>query len=237
MSPSRRGSLVSSDRLAQENTRLKHDLEASNDAFEREVALRVRGEAERTLEKVEELWRVSAENERLKAELEAAKALMAREQQHVALLHAGMAELEHTQAAYPDALAAERAETAAARADAAAARAETATLADTLAKLNRHAVGLCNSCGHLYSNHRKLETAAYRSRSPRFGKAFEHAASGGKAADNAALSAGQGLPGPGSHRTHRDCKGNLVATGLTGTAEPYSPSPSPCTSSVAVNLA
>ena len=211
----------SPERLAHENTRLKADLEAANDAFERETAMRMRDEAERTIVKTEELWRVSAENEKLKAELVAVQAERKREAAHVKVLCKALRAMEATQTAHDDELAKARALTA-------EARAEAAELSHALAVLNRHAVGLCNTCGNIFSHHRKLESAAFRSKTPRFGKAFEHAARNGKAADNALLQAqpGKALPGPGAHRSPRDNKGNLIATGLTGTAEPYSPAAS-----------
>ena len=65
--------------LAAENEKLKAEVAMANEYFDREVASRLRDESERTLEKVEELWRVSQENEKLKEELAAAKAALEQE--------------------------------------------------------------------------------------------------------------------------------------------------------------
>ena len=66
----------SPERLASENTKLKADLATANEHFDREVAMRLRDEAERTLQKAEELGQRcrSLEGERDRA-LQALKVL------------------------------------------------------------------------------------------------------------------------------------------------------------------
>ena len=217
MSPNRPRS---PERLHGENERLKADLALANDAFDREVALRLRDEAERTLSKVEELWRVSAENEKLKGELQDARAAQKREQVHVEAVREALSKMEAERAAEAAELAHERE-----RADAAIKEAE--KLENTLACFNRHsAPSLCGSCGNLHEGRRKLQTASYRSKSPRFGKGFEHASCGVTMSANAALSAASRnpVPGPGSHDAQRDHRGAIISMGTRGSVEPYSSS-------------
>ena len=210
----------SPERLHGENERLKADLVLANEAFDREVALRLRDEAERTLSKVEELWRVSAENEKLKAELHDARAAQQREQVHVTAVREALSKMEAERAD-------DAAELARARALADAATKEAEKLEAALACLNRHsAPGLCGSCGNLYEGRKKLQTASYRSKSPRFGKGFEHARCGVTMSANSLLSAEtrSPLPGPGSHEAQRDHRGAIISMGTRGSMEPYSSS-------------
>ena len=205
-------------RSKDELTQARSEITRAGEAFDREVALRLRDEAERTMGKVEELWRVSSENEALKAENERLAADGKRDAVHVELLCEGMRAMEAVSASQAEQLAA-------ARAEAAAAREAAAKLEATLATFNRHTSGLCQKCGGLYHNHNRLETAAYRSRSPRFGKGVEHAACGTKMGGNAPLSAEKALPGPGSHDAQRDRTGALGTMATRSSAEPYVSSP------------
>ena len=141
---------------------------------EREYALRLREEAERTLIKVEELWRVSSENERLKAENEAMKADQKRTAIETDLLQESLRSADTlVEKLQGDAVVAMRA---------------VVELESALASFNRHSVGL----GSPRSNHAGIpnrhrgESAAFRSESPRFGKPVELAMRGAKAAYNVA---------------------------------------------------
>ena len=58
------------DKYAAENARLRAALNQAQDEHENATAQQLRDEAEATLEKTEELWRLSSENERLNALLE-----------------------------------------------------------------------------------------------------------------------------------------------------------------------
>ena len=61
---------------------------------------------------------------------------------------------------------------------------------------------------------KQLESASYRSRSPRFGKGSDHARCGAKAAANPPLSAERkGLGGPGAHDATRDHHGSIASIG------------------------
>jgi len=213
MSP---GRARSPERLAAENVKLKADLATSQEVYDREVAQRMREEAERTLSRVEELWRVSQENDKLKADLAAAHADAQRELVQAEVLRQALASVD-------DAVGAREAERAAMRAELVAAKSEVGKLEHALACLNRHATGLCNACGNLYRHPGvKLQTASYRSRSPRFGKSADHAMCGTKSGANAALSAEKLLPGPGAHHPRRDHYGSFVTTSYRSSLEPYS---------------
>ena len=212
--------------LAAENEKLKAEVAMANEYFDREVASRLRDESERTLEKVEELWRVSQENEKLKEELAAAKAALEQESIQVKELKEALAAAE---AAAEGASIAGDAELEKARHEAETARAQAASLTDVLAKFNRHTIGvggsqgLCKACGNVYPQaSKKLETAAYRSKSDRFGNGLDHARCGAKQNTNPALAASKpSLPGPGSHHTPRDNKGSFSTLGAAAAAEPY----------------
>lgn len=195
----------SPERLNTENIKLKADLALASETFDREMATKLREEAERTVSKVEELWRVTQENEQLKAELAACQLERQREQAEVQVLRHALAAVDVVNDSREGALWE-------ARSQLAAARAEADKLECALASLNRHATGLCTACGSLYRHqHTKLETASYRSRSPRFGKGNDHARCGTKAGGNAALSAEKTLPGPGAHHPLRDKHGDFTA--------------------------
>lgn len=188
-----------------ENERLKTDLAAANDACDREVAMRMRDEAESTLKKVEELWRVSAENEKLKEQLAASQIAV---QTLLGLVASMDVEQGDRHSAYT-----------AACTEAVAARAEVSQLENALATFNRHAVGLgqglCNGCGGLYSKAKQLESATMRSQSPRFGNAAAHARLGAKAGSNPMVPAKKAHPGPGAHQAQRDNRGSFNSIGLS----------------------
>ena len=176
-----------SPQLRADNERLKADLHAATESFDREVASRLREESERTLEKVEDMWRISKENEELKAELQ-------RERQERERLEQAFAAIE-------------------------------AQLSKTKGGFDRYGVGagLCSACDNLHQNPKKLETASYRSASPRFGKSFDHARCGAKMNSNVAMSEEKKLPGPGAHQTQRDNTGAFYTLGCRTSVEPYSP--------------
>ena len=208
--------------LAQENQRLWADverleveLEAKDEHFDREVTKRLHAEAERTLAKVEEMWRLSIENDRLKAAWAAAQAALGREQAHVKLLQQAMHAMDVERAAELHALS-----LAQHRAD------EADRLEKALATFNRHSVGLCHACAGLQPiTHKKLAlpSASYLSGSPRFGKGHDHARCGAKMSGNPHLSSALDLPGPGAHESQLyDNRGSLYSIGRAGTVEPYS---------------
>ena len=195
MSP---GRTHSPERLTKENVKLRSDLEAANEA-------RMRDEAERTLAKVEEVERLTAENERLRAQLAASQVTVTTLKEVVTTMESDQATIEQLTTSLTEA-----------RADAVKAQ-------KSLASNNKHAVGLCQGCGNIYHLHNKLESATYRSKSPRFGTAPQHASLGVKVSSNPHVRAGSAPPGPGAHLTQRDNHGSLYGMGFTA-VETYSTS-------------
>lgn len=157
------------------------------ESHDREMAMRIKDEAERTLEKVEELWRTSADNAKLKAENETYRQDKARSEVEAGIL--------------AEAFRAMEADSQSLIVDAAEAQLAVVQLESALASFNRHAVGVCYDqqgagavgSGVMPNRHRQQQpqwqrpTAAYRSNSPRFPNAATMAMHGAPANANAML--------------------------------------------------
>jgi hypothetical protein len=168
--------------VKEERDRLQAALLEAQEAQDRESALRMREEAERSLEKVEELWRISRENEQLKAENAALKDERERSAVEAALLSAALASVEDHRHTLMQS---------AARSQLAIAHLEAA-----LAGFSKgFRVGCsCASGGenervaYIPNRHRVARsTAAFSSSSPRFGKGVELAMRGVLASSNPVL--------------------------------------------------
>ena len=109
------------------------------------------------------------------------------------------------------------------KAQAGAATEEARRLEAALLGINRHAVGLCAGCGSLHEGHKRLESAAMRSKSVRWPlNGAAHAMMGTKMGGNAVL-AGKS-PGPGAHLTSQRDKHGALSTMATAGSEPYTSS-------------
>ena len=209
-----------------ENERLRSALGEAQAAQDRRATQALHDEAQRTLQKVEELWELTAENERLRAQAAGASEALAHKTAALQAAQTAAAALTAEVAA----LEASQAEQLAAAADD---REEVRRLAATLATLNRHAtchlprtgshdLQLGSVHAQRVAHYRRQPSAAYRSGSPRFGKGVELAARGVPAGANAAFAAEHGLrrPCPGSNESTVDYKGRCW-----GVANGYPPPP------------
>ena len=127
------------DKYAAENARLRAALNQAQDEHENATAQQLRDEAEATLEKTEELWRLSSENERLKAENEELKANKSRQRLEQTVIRKALASIEEQKL---DLLA-----------ETEASHAAIVELEYTLAEFSRSQgkIGLCKACGWLSS--------------------------------------------------------------------------------------
>ena len=175
-SPQRHGS-PDKNAVKAENQQLQSALLEVQESHDREMAMRLREEAERTLGKVEELWRVSNENEALKKENEALKADKARADVEASILGSSFRQEEDEMHGL--------------LLEVAQAQLAIVQLERSLASFNRHSIGLCgcNEAGPSIPNRHRVAkpTASYRSASPRFGSGAERSMRGEKMGSNVAL--------------------------------------------------
>ena len=158
-------------------------------AHEREIAQRTKEEAERTLEKVEELWRVAADCEKLRGENAALRADKEREAIESAILREALASTEEREQRL--------------LVDTAEAQLAVVQLETALASFNRHAVGICHDQMQLAwqpggagagfvaamvpNRHRARPSATFKSNSPRFPNGAQLAMHGVRANANNAM--------------------------------------------------